>query len=173
MTRTLISLIALFISIGFAAANSGPTINVYEYGTYASPPSVTVGFTRRGMDYGAIEYIELVQSTRTVVGAVGNQFGFRYRVEGLPLGTRVPLTMIIKFPPPGVAAKSASTLFLDDDYSHFVAAGSERFWTWTFDDQAQIVPGVWTLEIWYGKQKLAEQTFIVVLPPIAKGHSET
>jgi hypothetical protein len=85
----------------------------------------------------------------------------------LPSGTPVPLTIVIKFPAPGVAAKPASAAFLDDDYVHVAASGSERFWTWTFDDRAQIVPGVWTLEIWHGKKKLAEQKFNVVLPPIA------
>lgn len=167
MTRALLSVIALLMSIGLANARSEPTIEIYEYGTYTLQPGVVIGLTRRGMEHGVIDHIDLVQSTETVVGHVGNRFGFRYRVDGVPLGTRVPLTLVMRFPAPGMVTKGGSAPFLDDELAIIAVAGIDSFRTWTFEERSDIVPGLWVFEIWHGKKKIAEQNFTVILPPIA------
>jgi hypothetical protein len=167
MTRALLSIIAFLMTIGLARADTEARIEVYEFGTYSSADSVDIGLTRRGLDYGLVDRIELVQSTRTVVGHVGNSFGFRFRVGGRPLGAPIHLTLVMRFPPPGMVTKSGSAPFLDDDYRSIKVIGSDHFEIWTFEDKAQIVPGVWTFEIWNGNKKLAEEKFTVILPPIA------
>jgi hypothetical protein len=167
MPKALLSVIALFLTIGLASADVGPTVKVYEYGTYSSPPSIVAGFTRRGMEHGAIPHIDLVQSTRTVIGQIGTTFGFRYRVEGEPLGRPLPITIVMRFPAPGMVAAGISLPFADDEYTVVKRVGSDHFTTWTFEEKAQIVPGIWTFEIWHENKKLAEEKFVVILPPIA------
>ena len=54
---------------------------------------------------------------------------------------------------------------MQDDYADVTTAGKEDFLTWTFEMRSDLVPGLWTFEIWSGNQKLGEQTFEVVLPP--------
>ena len=167
MKIMLLTIIALTVSIGFATADSGPTVKVLEHGTYSSSPGVTVGLTRQGLTHGAMDHIEQIESTRIVVGQLGNQFGFRYRLSGFPDGASVLLRMKMKFPPPGMVAPGKSVPFLEDEYTALKAAGANSWTTWTFDDRSQIVPGIWVFEIWYGDKKLAEEKFTVVLPPIA------
>jgi len=169
MIRAFLPVIVFFMGIHLALAEAGPRIEVFEHGTYtaASPSDIVVGFTHRGLEIGDFEEIDHVQSTRVVVGQLGNKFGFRYRVSGLPSGMPMRLTIVLKFPPPGMVAKPPSAPFLQDDYVVVEIADSDAYWTWTFDDRAQIIPGTWVIEIWNGSKKLTAQEFTVILPPIA------
>ena len=47
----------------------------------------------------------------------------------------------------------------------YAAAGREDFLTWTFEMKSDLVPGIWTFEIWSDGKKLTEQSFEIILPP--------
>ena len=101
----------LFIAFGFALAagaahaQTAEKLDVYEYGIYASSPRVAVGHSQQGMTRYQAESIKLQEATRTVVARIGTEFGFRYRATGKPPGAPVLLTIVTKFPAPGVLAR--------------------------------------------------------------------
>jgi len=168
MIRLIVAAIALIImSIGFAHAGTVRNIEIYEYGIYDSPEGIDVGLSRQGVVNTELDHIELLQSTRTVVAQIGVQFGFRFRITGSPDGAPVPITIVMKFPEPGIAALNSTRRFVDDDFSYVQAMNSEDFYTFTFDRAEEMVPGLWTFEVWVGDRKFGEETFNVILPPIS------
>jgi len=172
MTKLFVAAIALLLSIGLAQAQTVRKVEIYEYGTYSSSPDIELGVTRQGMPYGGLDYIDLVDMTDTVIAQLGVKFGFRYRLVGPPEGTAVPLKMVMRYPSPGIMAEGAKRPFTDDDYTVVQYVGDDLFRTWTFTERTDLVPGIWTFEIWHGKKKLAEKKFKVILPPIAGLTSE-
>jgi hypothetical protein len=59
-------------------------------------------------------------------------------------------------------SQSRSTLILAR-----ARGGGSNFLTWPFERRSDLVPGIWTIEIWQGRKKLGEQKFNVILPPIS------
>jgi len=164
---------AFLVAFGFmliavaASAQTADRLDVYEYGTYASSPRIVVGRSQQGMTRYQAEAIKLKEATRTVVARIGNEFGFRYRVTGRPSGAPVLLTIVTKFPAPGVLAPSGSVPFVQDVDTVIAALNGRGFLTWPFERRSDLVPGIWTIEIWQGKTKLGEQRFNVILPPVS------
>lgn len=155
----------LFIGIASAGAQSSARVEVYEFGTYTSEGGVEVGMTRQGIVRSQTGGIRHLETTRKVLGRLGVEFGFRYRLVGPRPGTALPLTIVAKFPPPGVLARDSQKPIQKDDYVDLTTAGKEDFLTWTFEMRSDLVPGIWTFEIWSGGKKLTEQSFEVILPP--------
>ncbi len=106
--------------------------------------------------------VRIVEVSTTVPARVGAQFGFRYLVVGEPAGATVNLRLVTLVPAPGAfspALKASLTRFEDR-----IAAtiGTPLISGYSLDAPWEVVPGVWTLELWDGTRKLAEQRFTVV-----------
>jgi len=169
VTRLIVAVIALIImSIGFAHAQTVQKVEVYEFGTYTSGPEIQIGFTRQGLRQCVVDHIDLIQETDTIIASIGVEFGFRFRVIGKTNGTPVRVTVVTRFPPPGVFAPDGSIPFLVDDESWAVNVGENSFLTWPFERRSDLVPGIWTFEIWIDGRKFAEQKFNIILPPVAR-----
>ena len=160
-----LALALLLASGGAADAQAQPRAQVYEFGTYASQGGTEIGTTRQGIVRSQTTGIKQLEATRKVMGRIGVQFGFRYRVTGVRPGTLLPLTIVAKFPPPGVLARDSQKPIVKDDYVDVTTAGKDDFLTWTFEMRSDIVPGIWSFEIWSGDAKLADENFEVILPP--------
>jgi hypothetical protein len=163
--RAAFALALMLMVTATVQAQSPIRAHVYEFGTYASEGGVEIGTTRQGIVRSQTSGIRQLEPTRKVLGKLGVEFGFRYKLTGVRPGALVPLTIIAKFPPPGVLARDSQKPIMQDDYADVTTAGKEDFLTWTFEMRSDLVPGIWTFEIWSGKQKLAEENFEVILPP--------
>lgn len=159
---TLLIALALHANAAFAQLTG---INVYEFGTYRSAESVEVGVTEKGIVRSQTSGIEQIEETRKVIARIGTQFGFRYKTLGAREGTLLPVTIIARFPKPGVLGRTTQLPVLADGYTQITTAGKEDFLTWTFEMRSDLVPGIWTFEIWSEGKKLAEQNFEIILPP--------
>lgn len=146
-------------------AQASQKVDVYEFGTYASADSIEVGLTPKGIVRSKTSGIKQLEETRKVLGRLGVEFGFRYRVEGAKPGVAVPVTIVAKFPPPGVLGRDGGVPVTQDAYTQMATTGAEDFLTWTFEMKSDLVPGIWSFEIWSGDKKLTEQSFEVILPP--------
>lgn len=159
---TLTVALALCANAAFAQLKG---IDVYEFGTYRSAESVEVGVTEKGIVRSQTSGIEQIEETRKVIASIGTQFGFRYKTVGAREGTLQPVTIIARFPKPGVLGRTTQLPVLADGYTQVTTAGKEDFLTWTFEMRSDLVPGIWTFEIWSEGKKLAEQNFEIILPP--------
>jgi len=165
--KTFLVALGLVLFAATAHAQTADKLDVFEYGIYASSPRTAVGQSRNGMTRYQAERIELLQSTRTVIARIGTEFGFRYRVTGKPPGAPVLLTIVTKFPVPGVVAPKGSVPFVQDVDTVIAALNGRSFLTWPFERRSDLVPGIWTIEIWQGTKKLGEQRFNIILPPVS------
>jgi len=172
MVRLIVAALALIImSIGFAHAQDVQKIEIYEFGSYTAGPDVQIGWSRHGLRQSLVTRADLIQRTDTVVAQIGVNLGFRYRVTGKPGGKPIQMTVVTRFPPPGVLAPNGTVPFVVDEESWTVRAGENHFLLWPFEKRSDLVPGIWTFELWIDGKKCAEQKFNVILPPIANGQN--
>lgn len=109
--------------------------------------------------------LKLETSTDRVPARVGTMFGFRYQIVGQPLGQPVLLKFVTRFPRPGLLPPgSRGEPVAINEYTSPRAIG-DIFWRgYGFDEPWELVPGVWTFEIWSGDDKLIEKSFTVYSP---------
>jgi hypothetical protein len=48
------------------------------------------------------------------------------------------------------------------EYDHSTQIGIAAYKSYSLRHEWEVVPGNWTIQIWYGDRKLAEQTFTLV-----------
>jgi hypothetical protein len=161
---------ALFFAAPFAgnaAAQTVQRVDVSKYGTFFSEKGIDEQPTRQGIERQRVPGAKHLETARTIIAQIGTQFGFRYRLVGTPSGAPLPIRIVAKFPAPGVMGKNNPKPVLQDDYYEFAVIGREDFLTWTFEKRTDLVPGIWSFEIWSGNRKLADEKFNIVLPPIS------
>jgi hypothetical protein len=65
------------------------------------------------------------------------------------------------FPDPGLYDPATGRRFTRAGYDRTDAIGPGGYLSYSFDHDWEMVPGVWTLQIWNQGRMLAEQTFTV------------
>ncbi len=100
----------------------------------------------------------LAEETTRVPARIGVAFGFTYFLNGKPEGRSVPLRYI--WETPGVAAPGKSVLFREE-FPWKCKTGSIGRHLVRFEEEWELVPGVWKLQVFREEQVLAEQSFTV------------
>jgi hypothetical protein len=162
MRLVLSFLLLIAASVGCAAQT--PKIEILQAGiidlgkvlSENAAPGTTSGSVNKVQDY------KFIETTTTIPAKIGISFGFKHRVVGQPTGKKVDLRVVDRFPPPGIRNTSTNQMQQSDEYVVTKSLGQTTATASTFDDDGDLVPGVWTIEIWYKDQKLAEQRFTVV-----------
>jgi hypothetical protein len=160
----LLLLVLTFSCIGaHAQAPQADHIDIGEYGLYTTAASGEV--VAPGTTTGATTQLNNIQhlvTTRTVPAQLGVHFGFRYTVAGTPAGDSVRLHMVTIFPSPGLRQPGNPQPQLRSEYDTARAIGSQLYRDYSFEHDWELVPGIWTFQIWYQGRMLAEQKFTVV-----------
>ena len=107
-----------------------------------------------------VTHMRLAAQTRTIPAAKGVSFGYRFVLVGAPAGAIAPLHTVSIFPSamtnPATrqsAARSESDIGL--------SIGAVGYTGYSMDSDWEVLPGVWTFQIWYQGRKLNEQSFTV------------
>lgn len=168
MARFFLALALLVFAAGTAGAQPAQSVEVYEFGTYeASGSSYTHPPSGQGIKIEGHDGYTHLETTRTIAARLGARFGFRYRVIGTPAGEYAPLTMVWKFPPPGIVGSDPAHP-VQVEMVEFDAASNDNYViTMSLESPSDLVAGIWTLEIWSGDRKLTEQNFEVLAPLIS------
>jgi hypothetical protein len=157
---------ALAVISGAVHGQEAQRIEITDYGIYSSertndtkaaPGTATGLVTNRTST-------TLIKTTTTVPARIGSQFGFRYRVIGQANGAIVNLKRIILVPQPGMRNPATGNTTVRDEYAYQKAIGGTGFASYALDDEWEVVPGTWTIEIWDGNGKLASKSFDLVKP---------
>jgi hypothetical protein len=150
-------------------------VDITEYGIYkteaesfSAAPGTATGKVEEVSD------IQLIEATTTVPARVGVEFGFRYKIVGQPnpaaqtgatiagqAAATVNLKNITHIPAPGMRNPQTKNVTMTSVFSQDVKIGAEQVRLYRFIDPWEVVPGIWTLEIWDGDRKLASQSFLV------------
>jgi hypothetical protein len=184
--RAILAAWMLGLSLGAAQAQSIERIEITEYGIYATETAATSAAP--GTASGKIDQvsnIKLVQSTTTVPARQGVEFGFRYKIIGQPAAAPPPqagatilgvqigaqpapppvaavnLKYVTHIPKPGMRNPETGNVTLTNLFYQEHKVGEELYRLYRLTDRWEIVPGTWTLEIWYGDRKLLSQDFLV------------
>jgi hypothetical protein len=147
MKHIISALVVLALSAGLARAQNANVqgAEILDYGLYAVDPAAP-GSPR------------LTATTHTVPLRPGVMFGFQYRVTGAPPGAPVRIKEVVLFPPAGLRLPGKPPIPLESDEAT-VKIGDTLPLTWKFDNPWELVPGLWTLQVWAGDRKLVEQSF--------------
>jgi hypothetical protein len=82
-------------------------------------------------------------------------------VVGARAGTSVPLHIVTIFPPPGLQNPATRQIKAQSEYEIQATIGRTLYKDYGFDHDWELVPGIWTMQVWYQGRKLLEQTFTV------------
>ena len=151
-----------------SVAATAQTVNVDRiqikiYGIYEGNISKTEQ-TPTGIALDIVANHQLVKQTTTVPARLGLRFDFEYLVVGTPQDAEVPLKFVTIFPKQGVRPPKANGPVYRNESARTKRVGRESYRDYGFDDEWELVPGTWTIQIWYQERKLAEKSFTVVKP---------
>ena len=136
-------------------------IEVTEFGIYAADRA-SQGRNSAGIGQSTVSNPKLAVSTRNIPGQLGVIFGFRYKVIGPSTGDDVELTKVTTFPSPGLRPPGASAPLPKTERTLRNKIGETRFTSYVLSEEYEVVPGVWTIELWSGGRRLASQSFTVM-----------
>jgi hypothetical protein len=133
-------------------------------GKSISAPSRAGQFSPTGT-IGTASNWQFVSDGSEVVGQVGTQFGIEFRIDGSPVAEGVTLHLVLNFPPQGLRNPNTGDMMRTVKIAFpNLKIGALCLFGYGFDNSWEIVPGVWTEQIWYQDRMLAERTFTVTKP---------
>jgi hypothetical protein len=156
-------LIAMLIGLGASAAGAreAARIEVYEFGTYAAVgPAYRQPPSPQGIKIETHESYLHLETTRMIVARLGARFGFRYTT----IGNGAPLKMVWTFPPPGLIGRDPQKPVRREVVQLPAVSNGSSALIMSLESPSDLVPGTWTIEIWSGNRKLAEEKFEIVMP---------
>lgn len=106
-----------------------------------------------------IKDLVLLRAGTNVVATLGTRFGFRFTVIGTPTNAPIVLTMLGVHPP--LTNPVTGRTETKDVYSQRSWIGT-TYTTYSFDNDWEMVPGIWHFEIWFKEKKLCEQDFDIL-----------
>ena len=133
-------------------------LDITDYGIYTLDRELS-GRDEQGISLGTATNIQHTATQRTVPAQIGVTFGFRYKVVGRPAGSTVDLKKIIIFPSPGLQTATSSNPLTKAEFEVEAKIGETNSELYTLEDNFELVPGTWVLEMWQGSRKLISQSF--------------
>ncbi|HEY4371633.1 MAG TPA: DUF3859 domain-containing protein [Burkholderiales bacterium] len=100
------------------------------------------------------------EKTDQVPARKGAEFGVAFTLRGVPDGTKVKLRQVARYPAPG-RHPPGGKLQKTDEADTECEAGQTCFTSYAVEGADEIIPGQWTLELYYRGRKLMEQRFIM------------
>ena len=138
-------------------------INIIEYGTYSADLLGTKKGAE-GINIDTVTHVRNLVTTHEVPVQIGTRFGFRFRVVGAPNEAVVRLKKITLFPGDGLRISSTSRPIHNYENVITVRLDQISYTGYMFSEPWELVPGTWTIELWYGDRKLSSQSFTARSP---------
>jgi hypothetical protein len=152
-------------AVAHAQAPQIDRIDIVEYGIYTA--KMTGERAAPNAVMGAVASLGDVQhavTTRTIPAQQGVRFGFRYKIVGAPENARTLIHIVTIFPSPGLTNPATRKTASRSEYDATATIGGTEYQDYGLDNAWEVVPGRWTMQIWYQGRKLAEQTFTIGKP---------
>lgn len=106
--------------------------------------------------------LQLVEQTERIPGKLNNRFGVKWKINGPVKDENIEYIRMVKFPRPMKKADGST----QEVYRSTKPAkvGQITYDGYGFDNEWEIIPGIWTFEIWVQGKKLAEKSLTVYAP---------
>ena len=163
--RAILAVVALVAGVTAAAAQADridraeiTQFGIYDFKVTNTEESTTAAGTLKSVDY------KFATKTTSVPARRGVGFGFEYRLVGVPKGATVPIRSVTIFPAGGVRNPKNGETFQRSEFVEDKKVGELHLKGYTLDDDWEIVPGTWILQIWLGDKLLAEKSFTLTKP---------
>jgi hypothetical protein len=138
-------------------------IEVLDFGVYAANRG-DCPRDERGIQRCEIAEIQHVTTTTTIPAELGLLFGVRYRVVGAPVGATAQLRRVWTPPAPGLRSPTIAEPIDRIERPFSVPIGEPKLASYRFDDEWELVPGLWRVELWDGERLLLSSEFTVTTP---------
>jgi len=139
------------------------SIILENYGVFSAVAKASQKPAADGIPFTAVTNVHAKKKTRTIPISKGVNFGFQYEAVGSPRGEKTTLHFVVIYPPPGLSKPGSSGPIARDEYDQKVRIGVKGSYDgYELDNDWEMVPGDWTLEIWSGPNKLASETFSLI-----------
>jgi hypothetical protein len=138
------------------------SVELIEYGTFRKTEShgvMSAPNAISGQMHAVVDAI-LIERTKQIHAQRGTSFGVRIKLIGEPEGLVVPCTAKCfhpKFTDPATGRSSEM-----EEWPNYAPIGRAGYIGYTFDNDWEIVPGLWTIQVFIGSQLKAEQSFTVI-----------
>ena len=149
------------VGASFSAEIYGASI--VDYGIYAKKDVETrkAGYGT----YAATTPERLIQHTDSIPAIIGTTFGYRYTINGAPKGGHVDLTVKIIIPQPGLTNPKTGKTFHELAISYKnLKIGSMHHELVTFEEEWDLIPGQWHIQVWHEGTRLIDKAFTVYVP---------
>ena len=162
--RMKLLLVALFLAALYpcdAEVKTSGSIELLEFGTFkklVSHEDVAAPGAIAGARH-SVSKVKLIESTTNIVARVGMSFGFRVRMPGKATGVVVPCStkcIHAKLTDPSSGRSSEV-----EQWDTSALAGEEAYIGYTFDNEWELVPGPWTIQVFMDSKLMIEKTFNV------------
>jgi Domain of unknown function (DUF3859) len=165
--RSAVAVLALILCGAVAARAEQPSVARAEIlwaGLYEA--QITGTITQPGTAAGRTNELfntKKLRATTTIDGRLGVSFGTEYLLVGQPAGAEVPITIVVNLPKEGLRNPArGERMYREQWVASYRTIGGANIVGYTFEHAWEVVPGLWTFEIWSGDQKLGEQSFCVL-----------
>jgi len=102
---------------------------------------------------------KVLQETTTIPAKNGTSFGVKANLVGGPRGAAIRLKVVWRYPAPGIKNPTTGEVKLTDEYFETESIGSPFASYWTLGPDYTLVPGLWSVELWYEDRRLVSQSF--------------
>ncbi len=158
-----IAVLAMSASLAYGQSPRVDRAQVRRPGIYSA--KVTKKIADKSISTGnrnEVGEIRNTEITTLIPAKVDMFFGLEGTVIGAPKRTRIPVKIVWRYPQPGLQNPAGGAAKLTDEYMDGVNIGNTFQFFWQLTQEWQIVPGVWTFEMWYQGRKLVSQNFTLV-----------
>lgn len=142
-------------------------LQVIEFGTFQKTDergTVAASGSIQGQAHAVVDAV-LVEQTSDIHATRGTSFGLRVSFSGNPSGARVAIRakcLHPKFTDPATGRSSEV-----EEWPGIGVMGRSGYVGYTFDNDWELVPGQWTIEVSVGSTFRVEKTFNVSVTPNA------
>ena len=160
--------LAVFIVAGTGAAlaqtaAAEPSAKIVTYGRYEIVETGRAEKAERTVagEVKPVENRRLLEQTDTIVGQIGNTFGFEIDIHGLPEGS---VNLVIRTIHPKLTNSETGKTLTVSEYDWPVAGREKVYFGFSFDHRWEIAEGIWTKQVVYNGKVIAEKKFKIVVP---------
>ncbi len=160
-------LLAFAVCPAFSEAVEVKGLEIVEYGIYKA--RIKTGIEDPDAPKGEISTlteIDLSEKTDRIPAVLGSRFGMRYVVVGSPQGEEI--TVKVRYSYPELRDPKSKRSFSGNEFVRRVRIGTPYYNDYAFEEDWELVPGTWAIQIYYMGKELGGKEFEIYSPKVPK-----